>query len=132
MRGGQSARPSSCPRSKPAASRPITGKAVSGSAFVSRTVRWRRSDTSSAVSAQESISRNRPSEAHQICSPVSVLIAVRANVHPNIQNGSAKPGSNILPRMDFADGGDAHRGAIHGARLDLRAEARWDPDARVQ
>ena len=34
--------------------------------------------------------------------------------------------------MGCADGGDAHAGAIRRSRMDLRAEARWNPDARVQ
>src|SRR3954466_103686 len=39
---------------------------------------------------------------------------------------------NGFPGLGCTDGGDAHAGAVRGARLDLRAQARWHPPARLQ
>src|SRR5947209_6769274 len=39
---------------------------------------------------------------------------------------------NGFPGLGRTDGGDAHPGAVRGARVGLRAQARWHPPARVQ
>ena len=44
----------------------------------------------------------------------------------------AESDDDILSRLARADGGDAHAGAVHRPRVDLRAQARRHPPARVQ